>query len=481
MTPSSRQGRYLLSLLALLLLAIVTRFYHLGEWPLFGDELYTLQDSTEPFFSVTGRPLLFWLNHHLVQPVVSLDALGLRLLPAIFGVAGVAVLVEMGRRTVTLRTGLLAGLLTALHPWHLVWSQTARYYTLVFLLSALSPAALYLGVRDGSRRWTAVGVVAAALAWFAHPTAILPTAGFLVWLVGYALVRTSGRRRRLILGGVAVAVVAGAVASYVVLSQWTSLGQEWGIGGIWVAVSYGVRLTGGVALAAAAGMVLLYLDGRTELATFLAAAVAVPVMAIGVLGEFVSAHTGFLFATAPYALLAAAAFADRAIEAAAGPGRRAALGVATVGLIVVAGIPSFVSHYVDGGRGDFRGAAHHVAERAGEGDLVLATHTGPFQYYTPALVTRPLMEDTTRLDSIYRSVTRPPARGELWVVPLIRSQGGFGLQGLGEARGWVWRHCELSARLDPVRIDHQRNIVEVWRCPGPASSRAGVEQKDEPT
>lgn len=468
-----RQRRFLAAAAALVAAAAATRFHGLASWPLFGDEFFTLRDSTGFEFDLLGRPLLFWLNHHLVQPFLPMDELGLRLLPAVFGVAGVAVLAEAGRRVANARVGLWAGLLAVLSPWHLAWSQMARYYTLAFLLAAVSPAALYLAVRERSGGWLAAGLAATALAWLAHPTAVLPAAGFVVWLGGWALVRSEGRRRRLLLGGAAAAAAAGLAAAWAMLSQWTSLGQDWGIGGVWVAVSWAVRLSAGPALASAAGVGLLWLDGRRALATFLAAAVAGPLAVVAVLGEFVSVHTGFLFATAPYAFLAAGAFLDRLVGSTEGaPVRRLLVGAAAAGLVVATGLPSFVSHYVDGGRPDFREAARHVAARAGPDDVVLADHRGPFNYYTPSLETRPLGRDTARIDSIFASVDGSSPSGDLWIAPYIRSEGGFGLQGLGDAREWVWRHCRLSARIDPVRIDHQRNIAEVWRCgAGPGADR----------
>lgn len=461
-----RQWSYLVGVALLVTGTAVTRIYRLTSWPLFGDEFYTLTDSLNFSFSFARRPLLYWLNHELVQPFLTLDELGLRLLPVLFGIIGVVAVTEMGRRLVNRRAGLLAGLLTLCSPWHLAWSQMARYYTLVFLLAAVSPAALYLGIRERSYGWIAAGVLTAGLAWFAHPTAILPTAGFLVWLAGYGVLRADRSTRRVLLGTAAVAAVGGLVAAWALLSQWSSLEQTWGIGGLWVAVSYGVRLSAGPALAAAAGVGLLWLDGRRELSAFLALAVAVPVALMGVLGEFVAVHTGFLFATAPYALLAAGAFLDRTIGMVEAGARRWVVGIAVTGVVVATGLPSFVSHYVDGGRADFRRAARHIEKRAEDSDLVLASQTGPFGYYAPSLDARPLPGDTARLDSIYRSVSRRARGRDLWVVPNIRSAGGFGLQGLGSARHWVWRHCRLSARVNPVRIDHQRNIVEVWRCGG---------------
>ncbi len=460
-----RQRRFRLGVAALVAAAAATRFHGLTSWPLFGDEFFTLRDSTGFSFSLLDRPLLFWLNHNLVQPFVPMDELGLRLLPAVFGVCGVAALALVGRRVANGRVGLWAGLLALLSPWHLAWSQWARYYTLVFLLAAVAPVALYLSVRERSRGWLATGLAATALAWLAHPTAVLPVAGFVVWLGGWAFARSEGRRRSLLLGAVALAAAGGLAAAWATLSQWVAHDQEWGIGGIWVAVSWGVRLSAGPALAAAGGVLLLWLDGRRELAGFLAAAIAVPLVVMGALGEFVSVHTGFLFATAPLVFLAGGAFLDRLVRTTRGPSaRRLVVGAVAAGAVVATGLPSFVSHYVDGGRPDFREAARHVADGAGPGDLVLADNRGPFNYYTPSLESRPLRRDTARLDSIRRSVADRSPDADLWVVPYVHSQGGFGLEGLGRAREWVWRHCRLSARVDPVRIDHQRNVAEVWRC-----------------
>lgn len=460
-----RGGRFGAVLLALLAAAVASRFFRLGTWPLFGDEIYTLQDSAEFTFSLHGRPLLYWLNHQLVRPLLGLDAFGLRLLPAVFGVLGVGAVAEIGRRLVGTRAALLAGLLVVLSPWHLEMSQYARYYTLVFLLAAVSPAALYLGVREGSARWIAAGIAATALGWFAHPTAVLPAAGFLVWLAGYAVLRTGGRRRRLLLGVLAAAALGGLAAGVALLDTFASVADWSGIGGVALALSYGVRIGAGPALAAAAGVALLWIDGRRELALFLAAAAGVPLALLAVLGELVPVHTGYLFATAPFALLAAGAFLDGTIRRVDGRTSRIVVGGAAAALVVATGLPSFVSHYVDGGKADFREPARHIASRAGPSDVVLAEHTGPFWHYARALDARPLRRDTARMDSLRGAAARSSPPGVLWVVPYLHSSGGFGLAGLGDARGWVWRNCRLALRDDPVRIDHVRNIVEVWRCP----------------
>lgn len=459
------RSTYLSAAAGLVAAAAITRLFRLTAWGLAGDELATLRDSLDPALSPV-KQLGFWLNHLLVAPFMPLDELGLRLLPVVFGIVGVGVLIAVGSRLLNRRAGLLAGLLLVFNPWHLVWSQTARYYTLVFLLAAVSGTALYFGTIARSRRWLAIGIGATVLAALAHPTGTLPAIGCLGWLGVHVLRRTTGRRRFLLLGGVGAVCVLGLVLAMPLLSQWTGLDQEWGIGGVAVGVSYAVRLGVGTALAAAAGVLLLWIDGRRELALFLAAAVLLPVGLIAVLGLRVAVHTGFLFATAPFAILAAGAFVERVMEGLQGAGRRRLIVAALAGLVVAPGLPSFVSHYLDGSRANYRDASRHVAEQAGPNDLVLTDHTGALLFYEPGLETRPLTRDPARLQAVLDSVRSSSPDARLWLAPLVRSQGGFGMQGFDAIEAWVRPHCELSAEFGAIRIDHQRNFVPVWSCPG---------------
>lgn len=472
---SIRRATFAASLVVLLAAGAGTRLHRLGDWGLSGDELYTLRDSLEPNLFLLeqpvqfllNRPLIYLLNHHLIAPYTELGAGTLRLFPVIFGILGIAALVLVGRRLVGDRAALLAGLLLVFSPWHLVHSQFARYYSLVFLLAAISPAALYLGARHGSRAWTAAGVGCVVAGWLAHPTAVLPTAGFLVWAGIVLLRRAEGRRRTLVLWSLVATAALGVVLGGILLSRWAALEQEWGIGGVWVAVSWTSRLGAGPAIAAAVGATLAWLDGRRELSLFLALAVLVPVTIIGLLGQYVAVHTGYLFATAPYALLAAGYGLDRIARAFATPVTRgvAAGGVAAV--VVASTLPGFASHYLDGSRPDFRGAAEYVAERAGPADSVLTDHPMSFKHYEPSLAAASLERSPAVLDTAYRSVRAGDPPGSLWIVPYVRTEGGFGVRGLGAVEEWVRRRCVLEEVVGAHRLDHELNLVPVWRCPGP--------------
>src|SRR6185312_1527604 len=93
----------------------------------------------------------YLLNHYVVHPFIPLDEFGLRFLPALFGALGIPVVYAVGRRLVGERAALFAAALLAVSPLHVYYSQFARYWSLVFLLSAVYPYALYLGLRERNR------------------------------------------------------------------------------------------------------------------------------------------------------------------------------------------------------------------------------------------------------------------------------------------------------------------------------------------
>ena len=86
--------------------AAALRVYRLSYWSLEGDEIFTLRDSLTTVWLRGPKPLLFFLNHHLIVPWTGLDELSLRILPAVFGVAAIPVMYIMVDRTMGMRAGL---------------------------------------------------------------------------------------------------------------------------------------------------------------------------------------------------------------------------------------------------------------------------------------------------------------------------------------------------------------------------------------
>jgi len=162
-------------------LAIALRFWRLGDWNFEATEMFTLRDSLNPRWG-NPRPLGYLLNYYLVGSFRPLNEFGLRLLPALFGVLAIPAFYFVSRRLIGTRAALFGALLLTVSGLHVFYSQFARYWSLVFLLSAVYPYALYLGVREGNRRALAFGLVTAVLAVLAHPVSILLVGGPAIWL-----------------------------------------------------------------------------------------------------------------------------------------------------------------------------------------------------------------------------------------------------------------------------------------------------------
>ena len=82
-----------------------------------------------------------------------------------------------------MRAALFGAFFLAVSPLHVFYSQFARYWSLVFLFSAVYPYALYVGVRERNLRYIVLGLVALVLAVLSHPVAILLIGGPAIWLV----------------------------------------------------------------------------------------------------------------------------------------------------------------------------------------------------------------------------------------------------------------------------------------------------------
>ena len=205
-----------------------TRFWRLGEWSLWIDEVYTLCDlwtlddgipDNEPK-NPLGYLLFSWTlgDAHWPTP------LQLRVLPAVFGWLGIAITGVAFAKFVGPRRSSLAALVLALSPFHLYWSQTARAYTLTQVLVLLGGLLVLSALADRapSRRAPLValgGLGLCALAALAHISAALAVPA---WIAAALLVRTDPATRVRwaltgagVLGLAALPWVAGLVADYV--------------------------------------------------------------------------------------------------------------------------------------------------------------------------------------------------------------------------------------------------------------------------
>lgn len=158
MRPNRDTGLLILLLLLILAIAAGLRFYQLDAQSLWADEgnsaalaARSLGQITRDAANDIHPPLYYWLLH-LWTGLFGHSEAALRSLSALLGVLLVLTTAELGRRIYGVVTGLLAGLVAAVAPFQVYYSQEARMYILLALVAAVSMLVFWWLLSQEDRR-----------------------------------------------------------------------------------------------------------------------------------------------------------------------------------------------------------------------------------------------------------------------------------------------------------------------------------------
>jgi hypothetical protein len=471
---------------ALFLLGFGLRFWHLGYWNFQATEIFTWKDSQSPQFG-NPRPLSYLLNYYLVRPFIPLDEFGLRLLPAIFGVLAIPAMYLVSRRLVGTRAALFVTLLLTLSPLHILYSQLARYWSLVFLLSAIYPTALYLAIRFRDRRALLIGVITCALGVLAHPVSILPLGGLVIWtLLVYLQPTNVGRIWRQIWTSptlrwwalaAAVVLVVAAIRLFYLLHAWIyqhdkhpGMGQFLsrppaapGLKQLIFLSAYTESLTVPLVITGIAGIYVLWKERDRQLAWLLTCLAAIPLVFIPLLSFRTTVSTYYVLPTAPVFFIGAGVFLDRLFDINWKLVPRWVAPVTVTALIITAGLPTIVSDYRDGRRYDFRTAARWLQKQLAPNDVVYSDQHMVLEHYLDREVEH-LRYRTAPLEEHLRAYETGTG-GLLWIVAPAPSHAFRTNLRQGGLATWMYENCQLRQTVGTGRIDIRQNYLHIYRCP----------------
>src|ERR1700741_4565359 len=179
-----------IAVFGLTVLAAVLRFYRLGHQGFWFDEgnpallvhfspgkMLGLIPQTE------STPPLYYMVAWVWARVFGYGESGLRSLSAVCGVLLVPVVYAAGARLISRRAGVIAAALAACSPLLIWYSQEARSYSMLALLSAVSLLAFAYARVSPTPRGLVAWVVASALALATHYYAVLAVVPEAVWLL----------------------------------------------------------------------------------------------------------------------------------------------------------------------------------------------------------------------------------------------------------------------------------------------------------
>jgi dolichyl-phosphate-mannose-protein mannosyltransferase len=488
---SDRGGRHALLLLGIIVVALLLRFWRLGDWGFEATEIFTHRDSiVEPSLR-NPRPLMYFLNYYVVRPLVPLDEFGLRLLPAIFGVLVVPALYFVTRRLVGARAGLFSAFLVAISSIQVYYSQYARYWTLVFLLCSIYPFAIYLGIRERNRRMLALGLITGVLAVLAHPVSVILFGGLGLWIVATYLRRDRVSelwQQRGVRWGAAFAalLVVIMVARFIpMLRSWIAMHDTGkpgefllhlpagtGVKQASYILAYTESLTLPLVLTGCVGIYMLWQTRDRSLALLLA---CVSMFHLGFM-LLVSFRTSvalpyFLMPSAPAFFIGGGVFLDQLSRASWNVRPRWLLPATVTALIITAGVPTLISQYRDGRRWDFRGVARWLnGNLLAPEDVVYSDQPQVLAHYLPGTQVHPLRADTARLVKSVRLLRGEGYKGALWVILPAPSHAFRTNAKLGVLNRWIFDHCQERNSIGVTRVDFRQHFLQIYRCPPPGET-----------
>ncbi len=157
--------------LGILLLALGLRIWNLGAESAWIDEAYSIALAKHPIAGIIQgtaadqHPPLYYLLLHFWLLFGS-GVTYARSLSLIIGMINIAQIIEFGRRQAGVIIGLGAGLLLAISPMHVWYSQEVRMYILLAVLTTAASIELWACLQ-GRGRWVLYGLYA-ALSLYTH-------------------------------------------------------------------------------------------------------------------------------------------------------------------------------------------------------------------------------------------------------------------------------------------------------------------------
>lgn len=380
------------ALLAVTAFATLLRYYKLGAWSFWIDEVYNIHYAQELWegISILDQPSLILISIFLKN--YGINHFNARLVPAVIGVLTIPILFFPLRKMFGRATALLGVLLIALSPWHLYWSQNSRFYSALMLFYALAACFIYYGLEKDRPLYYLL-----ALLFFGLAMQERRIAGFWALAVGaYVLAlyllprfgRPAGLNRRnvllagiptvlfLLYQGINVAFLGGEFFFQGFID--TFIGYQHNPLRVLLSIIYDLGLP--LFLLGLVGAAYLLRRG-SRVGLFLVINAVLPVILLVAISPFTQSFSRYVFVTLPaWAALAAYAVIEL-FDQVSREGRLLAFGLLAVLLIDPISQDMLYYQYQNGNRPDWRGAFKIVEQSMASEDRVITTRVEIGEYY----------------------------------------------------------------------------------------------------
>ena len=448
-------------LLPILLVGIFLRFYHLGTWSFWVDEVLTVLDAQRfsmEHFRINPIP---YLAVNFSMSIAGANEWGARLIPCFAGIASIPLVFIIGKSMFNPRVGVFASTFVAFSSWHLLWSQNARHYVFTFFFAALAAWSFFLALERNRLRLIVVSLGATILLILCHMPSgmIIPAlAGYLIsfWRGKIFREQPAGLRPRILM--VFFILLAAPLLLLTFPNFRDTLFSGWGLNE-WARSPLYILFTlvHGLSVPVAVVAFFTALTRPMNRATwFLICYAGVPLILLLIASQLFNVAGYYLFFTAPAYFLLAAITCDRIWLA-----RQIPLMLRCIlpGVIIITMLSQDYIYFriENGGRAKWREAFSTIRSEMRTGDRVVVSIPQVGEYYLPELETIAVKGVMEELEGFERTWISKGQR--VWFV--LDTATLNVLDSSEHFRRWVHQRSRLI-RTHPVSARAKNRTINVY-------------------
>ena len=187
---------HIMFLSVVVLFGTALRFWNLGQWSFWIDEVFTVRDAQNlsgNSWRVIPNPIPYFAVKLSISVAGSREW-GSRLIPCLIGIASIPMVFGFGRTLFNWRIGLLSSTFVACSSWHLFWAQNARYPVFTFFFGVLTAWLFYTSLERDSTLLTMGALVACLCLILSHTLAVVIVPALAAYAV-ICLLENANRKR----------------------------------------------------------------------------------------------------------------------------------------------------------------------------------------------------------------------------------------------------------------------------------------------
>jgi len=457
-----------LSLAVLTIIAALIRFWKLSDWSFWTDEVLTTQDARDNSYFSSINPLIYFLVRLSIS-VFGVNEWSARFSPCIIGILTIPILYFPIRAIFGGKTAIIAVLFTALSPWHLFWSQSARGYSLAFLFSGFSALTFFIALETDNLKFVIIALATTILSILSHFLSVLLVPAMFVYSAVLYLLpieKPAGLRWKnigIFFGPFLLTALIFLIPKYFhyLISGWGY--NQWSRTPIYILFT----LVYGIGIPTAASVIFIIFDAGLRDCTnprnidkrylFLLCYAGVPLGICLIFSLFLNIAGYYLFFTAPAYFVLAACGCALLIDAMP---QRKLIGIIATAMIAI----TFISEdylyfqFENGGRAKWREALNTVKASMNPKDQVIVAIPRLAEYYLPEatiIQVEDVMSDISRFEEKWKSKTQ-----NVWII--INERSFQVIDRDMKFRNWVYSTSRLVAEY-PLYARVMDRTIRVYK------------------